>query len=60
MKRGQYRMYRLDAERLKPVFEWVKVFESHWTHQIDQIKQRAERKALARMVRLDGDTSEQD
>jgi hypothetical protein len=29
------------------------VFERYWTHQVDQIKQRAERKALERMVRLD-------
>jgi DNA-binding transcriptional ArsR family regulator len=54
VKRGQHRMYRLDAKGLKPVHDWVKVFERYWTHQVDQIKQRAERKALERMVRLDG------
>ena len=53
VKRGQHRMYRLNAEGLKPVHDWVKVFERYWTHQIDQIKQRAERKALERMIRLD-------
>src|SRR5215467_3940735 len=53
VKRGQHRMYRLDAEGLKPVHDWVKVFERYWTHQIDQIKQRAERKALERMIRMD-------
>jgi DNA-binding transcriptional ArsR family regulator len=53
VKRGQHRMYRLSAEGLKPVHDWVKVFERYWTHQIDQIKQRAERKALERMIRLD-------
>src|SRR5215469_5076890 len=52
VKRGQHRMYRLNAEGLKPVHDWVKVFERYWTHQVDQIKQRAERKALERMVRL--------
>jgi DNA-binding transcriptional ArsR family regulator len=52
-KRGQRRMYHLDPEGLKRVHDWVKVFEHHWTHQVDQIKQRAERKALERMVRLD-------
>jgi DNA-binding PadR family transcriptional regulator len=55
VKRGQHRMYRLNAEGLKPVHDWVKGFERHWTHQVDQIKQRAERKALERMVRLDDD-----
>jgi len=53
VKRGQHRMYRLNAQGLKPVHDWVKVFERYWTHQVDQIKQRAERKALDRMIRLD-------
>jgi DNA-binding transcriptional ArsR family regulator len=58
VKRGQHRMYRLNAEGLKPVHDWVKVFERYWTHQIDQIKQRAERKALERLVRLDDSSNE--
>jgi DNA-binding transcriptional ArsR family regulator len=53
VKRGQHRMYRLNAQGLKPVHDWVKLFERYWTHQVDQIKQRAERKALERLVRLD-------
>ena len=53
VKRGQHRMYRLNVAGLKPVHDWVKVFERYWTHQIDQIKQRAERKALERMIRVD-------
>jgi DNA-binding transcriptional ArsR family regulator len=53
VKRGQHRMYRLNPEGLKPVHDWVKVFERYWTHQTDQIKQRAERKALDRLIRLD-------
>ena len=53
VKRGQHRMYRLNAEGLKPVHDWIKVFEHYWTNQVDQIKQRAERKALERMIRVD-------
>jgi DNA-binding transcriptional ArsR family regulator len=52
-KRGQHRMYRLNARGLKPVHDWAKVFERYWIHQVDQIKQRAEQKALERMIRLD-------
>jgi DNA-binding transcriptional ArsR family regulator len=55
VKRGQHRMYRLNPEGLKPVHEWVKGFERYWTHQVSEIKQRAERKALQRLVRLDDD-----
>lgn len=58
VKRGQHRMYRLNARGLKPVHDWVKVFERYWTHQVDQIKQRAERKALERLVRLDDDSNQ--
>jgi DNA-binding transcriptional ArsR family regulator len=55
VKRGQHRIYRLDARALKPVHDWVKGFERYWTHQVDQIKQRAEQKALERLIRLDKD-----
>jgi len=50
VKRGQHRMYRLEAARLKQVSDWVKAFERYWTHQLSQIKERAERKALERMI----------
>jgi DNA-binding transcriptional ArsR family regulator len=55
VKRGQHRMYRLSPEGLRPVHEWMKTFDRYWTHQIDQVKQRAERKALERMIRVDDD-----
>lgn len=57
VKRGQHRLYRLNAKGLKPVHDWVKVFERYWIHQVNQIKERAERKALERMARLDDDAN---
>ena len=53
IKRGQHRMYRLNAAQLKPVHDWVKTFERYWTNQLGQIKERAERKALERMISSD-------
>jgi DNA-binding transcriptional ArsR family regulator len=50
-KRGQQRMYRLDAAQLKPVHDWVKSYERYWTHQISRIKQIAEQKTLDRIAR---------
>lgn len=50
-KRGQLRMYRLNAKELKPVHDWVKTYERYWTHQIGQIKQRAERKMMDQIAR---------
>jgi DNA-binding transcriptional ArsR family regulator len=59
IKRGQHRMYRLNAAELKPVHDWVKTFERYWTHQLGQIKKRAERKALERMISSDDGTTEE-
>ena len=41
----QQRLYSLNPQELKPVNDWVKTYERHWTNQIDRIKQRAEEKA---------------
>jgi len=60
IRRGQHRMYRLNPEGLKPVHDWMKTFEGYWTHQVDQIKQRAERKALERMVRLEASSHQKE
>lgn len=40
---GRRRVYRLLPERLKPVHDWVCGFEHFWTHQLERIKERAER-----------------
>ena len=50
-KRGQMRLYRLNAKELKPVHDWVKVYERCWTHQLDRIKMRAEQKMTERISR---------
>src|SRR5205814_8743848 len=44
-RRGRRRLYRLDAQQLKPVHNWVKKYERFWEHQLDRIKRRAEEKA---------------
>jgi DNA-binding transcriptional ArsR family regulator len=48
-KRGQHRMYRLNAKELKPVHDWVKEYERFWTHHLGRIKERAEQKMNARL-----------
>jgi DNA-binding transcriptional ArsR family regulator len=47
-KQGQQRFYRLNPRELKPVHDWIKTYERLWVHQIDRIKERAERKAAER------------
>jgi DNA-binding transcriptional ArsR family regulator len=44
-RQGQQRLYRLEAKELKLVHDWAQKFQQHWTHQLDRIKQRAERRA---------------
>lgn len=43
VRKGRRRMYSLNGEELKPVYEWVKRYERFWEHQLDRIKARAER-----------------
>lgn len=59
-KQGQLRLYRLEPKKLKPVHDWAKTFERFWTHHLDQIKARAERKALERLVRESQLTKDED
>ena len=50
-KQGRFRLYRLNAEELKPIHDWVKMYERYWTHQIRRIKEVAERKMAERSAR---------
>ncbi len=36
-KVGRQRMYRVNAERLKPIFDWVKPFERVWSERFDRL-----------------------
>src|SRR3954468_3172161 len=45
---GQLRLYQLNAERLRAIYDWVRTFEPFWDHQLDRIKERAEREANER------------
>lgn len=40
---GRQRVYRLEASRLKAVRDWVAPYEKFWSHQLDRIKERAEK-----------------
>lgn len=51
VKRGQHRMYRLEAAKLKQIYDWAKTYERFWTEQIDRIKKRSEQKAMDKIAR---------
>jgi DNA-binding transcriptional ArsR family regulator len=41
---GRRILYRTNAEAIRPLHEWTSTFERFWTHQLNRIKERAERK----------------
>jgi DNA-binding transcriptional ArsR family regulator len=53
---GRQRLYKLNAEQLKTIHDWVRTFEPFWDHQLDRIKARAER--LAKETSSGADKSE--
>src|SRR3990172_9425615 len=34
---GRQRMYRVSAERLKPIYEWVAPFERYWSESFERL-----------------------
>lgn len=47
-RRGRHRVYSVNGEQLKPIYDWVQMFEQFWAQHIDRIKERAERAAQER------------
>jgi len=44
-RHGRHRLYRTNAEAIRPLHEWTKTFERLWAHQLTRIKERAEAKS---------------
>jgi DNA-binding transcriptional ArsR family regulator len=42
---GREKLYRTNAEAIRPLHEWTRSFERYWAHQLRSVKQRAEAKA---------------
>ena len=41
---GRNMFYRTNADAIRPLHEWTSTFERYWRHQLDRIKELAERK----------------
>jgi len=48
-RNGRHKLYKTNAQALRPLHEWTKTFEKLWTHQLNRIKQLAEQKELEKM-----------
>jgi DNA-binding transcriptional ArsR family regulator len=41
---GRRKLYRVNAEAIRPLHEWTGTFERFWRHQLHRVKERAEAK----------------
>jgi len=41
-RNGRHRLYRTNADAIRPVHEWTEIFERFWSHQLNRVKERAE------------------
>ena len=44
-RNGRHRLYRTNAEAIRPLHEWTSTFERFWQRQLLSVKERAEQKA---------------
>src|SRR5580698_4210279 len=42
---GRQKLYRTNAEAIRPLHEWTSQFEKFWQHQLQRVKERAEEKS---------------
>ncbi len=43
-REGRNMLYSLDAEAIRPLYEWTRTFERFWRHQLQRVIERAEKK----------------
>ena len=41
---GRHRMYRVNPDGVRPLYDFARIFEKYWTHQLVRVKLRAEAK----------------
>jgi DNA-binding transcriptional ArsR family regulator len=42
---GRQKLYRTNADAIRPLHEWAGTFERYWRHQLNRVKERAEEMA---------------
>jgi DNA-binding transcriptional ArsR family regulator len=43
-REGRNMLYRVNAEAIRPLWEWTSTFERFWRHQLHRVKERVEGK----------------
>jgi hypothetical protein len=39
---GRQKLYRTNADAVRPLHQWAGTFERYWQHQLNRVKERAE------------------
>jgi DNA-binding transcriptional ArsR family regulator len=50
---GRQKLYRTNAEAIRPLHEWAGTFERYWQHQLQGVKARAEAMARQNAPKVD-------
>lgn len=45
-RKGRHRVYSLNGQQLRSVYDWIKTYERFWEHNLLRIKERAEQPPL--------------
>jgi len=53
---GRQKLYRTNADGIRPLHEWASEFERYWTNQLNRVKERAEKKAASRAAAKDSNS----
>jgi DNA-binding transcriptional ArsR family regulator len=53
---GRQKLYRTNADAIRPLHEWAGFFERYWQHQLNRVKERAEE--MVRPSPLDHDAQQ--
>jgi DNA-binding transcriptional ArsR family regulator len=57
---GRQKLYRTNAEAIRPLHEWAGTFERYWQHQLNRVKELAEAAARKGVAELNSaNTNEQ-
>ena len=51
---GRQKLYKTNAEAIRPIHDWANQFARYWRHQLDRVKERAEAKGKAHDTDNDG------
>ena len=49
---GRQKLYRTNAEAIRPLHEWAGTFERYWQHQLNRVKERRGSDGPPRLNRL--------